>query len=230
MPAEHKTTRDLQMQARRNRILQEARRVLATEGYAALNTRDLARAAGVTPPTLYNLIGSKAAIVSTLSLEAVDLIEASLEKWEHASGLEVAEAIVLESIRLFEQDEDYFRAAFIASDTEALGDSNLYQTITQRAVDVAMSAVTAARKQRLLRGKVANEALATQMYACYRAPLRDWVYQHATLDEFRAQALMGIYLMLAADAVDTFRDVLLGRVESIGAPTTRSPRANMRGG
>ena len=59
-------TRTINMQRRRDRILAEARRVLAEEGYDALSTRKLAQAAGVTAPTIYNLIGNKAEILEAL--------------------------------------------------------------------------------------------------------------------------------------------------------------------
>ena len=57
------TLRDTNMRKRRERILHAARTLIATDGFEALNVRALAAAAGVTVPTLYNLIGRKEAIV-----------------------------------------------------------------------------------------------------------------------------------------------------------------------
>jgi AcrR family transcriptional regulator len=48
-----------QMAERRERILEAARGLIESRGYAGLTMRDLARASGVTVPTVYNLIGSK---------------------------------------------------------------------------------------------------------------------------------------------------------------------------
>lgn len=51
------------MEARRVRILSAARETIAERGYEALTMRELAGAAGVTVPTIYNLIGSKEAVL-----------------------------------------------------------------------------------------------------------------------------------------------------------------------
>jgi len=48
---------------RRGRILAAARKLVAERGYDGLTMRDLARAARVSVPTLYNLFGSKDAIL-----------------------------------------------------------------------------------------------------------------------------------------------------------------------
>jgi AcrR family transcriptional regulator len=48
---------------RRKRILAAARKLVVTEGYDGLTMRDLAAAARVSVPTLYNLFGSKDAIL-----------------------------------------------------------------------------------------------------------------------------------------------------------------------
>src|SRR3569833_1061393 len=55
---------------RRERILAAARTLVAERGYEGLTMRDLARAAKVSVPTLYNLFGSKDAILVT-ELEAM---------------------------------------------------------------------------------------------------------------------------------------------------------------
>ena len=52
---------------RKARILAAARAIIARDGYDALTTRGLAQAACVTVPTLYNLVGDKAAIISAIS-------------------------------------------------------------------------------------------------------------------------------------------------------------------
>lgn len=47
------------MAERRERILATAREIIAEQGFEALTLRQLAQTAGVTVPTIYNLIGSK---------------------------------------------------------------------------------------------------------------------------------------------------------------------------
>src|SRR5688500_16786813 len=52
-------------QERRTRILEAARTLVTKHGYDGLTMRDLAAAARVSVPTLYNLFGSKDAILVT---------------------------------------------------------------------------------------------------------------------------------------------------------------------
>lgn len=51
--------RSLQKIDRRARIIAEARRLIGEHGFDGLSLRKLAAAAGVTVPTIYNLIGGK---------------------------------------------------------------------------------------------------------------------------------------------------------------------------
>jgi AcrR family transcriptional regulator len=55
--------RALQMNRRRERILDAARKVISEQGYEHLTMRALAEASGVTVPTIYNRIGNKDAVL-----------------------------------------------------------------------------------------------------------------------------------------------------------------------
>jgi AcrR family transcriptional regulator len=55
--------RTLQMNRRRDRILNAARQVISEQGYQHLTMRALAQESGVTVPTIYNLIGNKDAVL-----------------------------------------------------------------------------------------------------------------------------------------------------------------------
>jgi len=61
--------RALQMNLRRERILDAARSVISEQGYDCLTMRSLARASGVTVPTIYNLIGNKDAVLGATILD-----------------------------------------------------------------------------------------------------------------------------------------------------------------
>ena len=207
-------TRAMNMQKRRDRILSEARRLIVEQGYDALNTRNLAKAAGVTAPTLYNLIGNKEQILIELFIEAVERIEARLTQFENSPPLEMAEAIVVQSVDLFLQDERFYRAALIASDHMSAGpDSRLaVDLINSRSSEMAAKACRAAQAEGLLRGNISAKELGEQMYICYRVPFRDWGLGLIDLKEFSRIALRGFYVCLASDAVDTFRQELIKKL------------------
>jgi AcrR family transcriptional regulator len=63
--------RERQAQQTRDEILRAARRLFAERGYARTSVRDVADAAGVSPQTVYDSIGSKQALVARLN-DAID--------------------------------------------------------------------------------------------------------------------------------------------------------------
>jgi AcrR family transcriptional regulator len=64
--------RERRAQLTRDEILGAARRLFAERGYARTSVRDIAKAAGVSAQTVYDSVGSKQALVSSLN----DLIDA----------------------------------------------------------------------------------------------------------------------------------------------------------
>ena len=64
------TARSINKQKRRERILTEARTIIAERGFDAFNLRDLAERSALTVPTVYNLIGNKDEILKALILGA----------------------------------------------------------------------------------------------------------------------------------------------------------------
>src|SRR5689334_21205304 len=59
-------------EGRRRDILAAARVQMADGGYLALNMRDIARGAGVSPGTLYSYFATKEEIFATLYAEAIE--------------------------------------------------------------------------------------------------------------------------------------------------------------
>ena len=78
------TLRERRAQLTRDEILGAARRLFAERGYARTSVRDIAKAAGVSAQTVYDSVGSKQALVSSLN----DLIdaEAGIAAWARAAA------------------------------------------------------------------------------------------------------------------------------------------------
>jgi AcrR family transcriptional regulator len=72
MPENPPSLRDRRAQLTRDEILRAARNLFAERGYARTSVRDIAQAAGVSAQTVYDSVGSKQALVSSLN----DLIDA----------------------------------------------------------------------------------------------------------------------------------------------------------
>jgi AcrR family transcriptional regulator len=63
----------------RQRILEAARQLFATNGYEASTTRDIADAAGIANGTLFNYFATKEAILASLAAEAVAAVHLDFE-------------------------------------------------------------------------------------------------------------------------------------------------------
>ncbi|UTW56299.1 TetR/AcrR family transcriptional regulator [Kordiimonas sp. SCSIO 12610] len=206
------STRSINKAKRRDIILLEARKLIAIEGFEALKLRDLAARAGVTVPTIYNLIGGKPEIL-TLIIE--DLVEQLQMVQDSVSQLDtewVFENQINQLADLFAADEDYYRAAFIAGDRSGLFEQNSDTGIFARSVEAPIAACLAAQKSGRLIGRVSAEQMGRQIYGCYRLARQDWTNGYFDLKTFRRQALTGIFLCLAADAEEAFRYSLLKRI------------------
>jgi AcrR family transcriptional regulator len=103
------TRRNLNMTARRERILAAARAIVAREGFDALTTRRLADEAGVTAPTLYNLIGSKDEIISELVRRGVFRFEVGLSISTENSICEQVESLAVLSMHNIALQASYWR-------------------------------------------------------------------------------------------------------------------------
>ncbi len=202
------------MAKRRESILSEARKLIATEGFDALKLRDLAGRAGVTVPTIYNLIGGKPEILAVIIEDLVAQLQNALQLATAAQAEGIFEAQVNQLSDLFSTDEDYYKAAFIAGDHSGLFEQRSDTGIFARSVQPLIDACEQAQENGHLLGQVSAEQMGRQIYGCYRLARQDWTNGYFGLETFRAQALTGIFLCLAADADEGFRHRLLEKVSS----------------
>ena len=206
---------------RKQRILDAARAIIARDGIEGLTTRGLAEAAGVTVPTLYNLIGDKQAIVAAMATDAVEQVWDRLEFDRRATPLEMADAVIDEAFAEIQSDPDFTRSAMLG--LASLGTPFAYRPgcddpgayNARRSVDMAEFACRAAQRLGQLRGNVPSRELAIQMFATYRAALDDWMHGAIDENEMLRRQRAGFYMVLAADASDEFREELLTRIATL---------------
>jgi AcrR family transcriptional regulator len=94
---------------RRSRIIAAARRLIARDGYDGLNMRALADAARVSVPTLYNLFGSKHAILAAEMQEAFQSIASAFDLKKRGDAVERAGALLQAGIKNLLAVPGYYR-------------------------------------------------------------------------------------------------------------------------
>lgn len=210
------STREAGKEKRRQRILDEARTIIALEGYDSLNARDLAKSANVTVPTLYNLVGNKEEILTRLTLEAMAQLEAEMQRIELGDPLAYFDELIIKSTALIEADPGFFRGSLLAMyQLSASHAANSPEEIfDKRGTDVVTRGCQMATEENLLIGNIVPEALGKQIYKLYTAHLREWVYQRLSLEEFRYWAKLAFFTCLCADASTEFLKTLRKSIEA----------------
>lgn len=212
--------REDNMAARRERILAAARAIIASEGFDALTTRRLADAAGVAAPTLYNLIGSKDAIIRVLMRDGAQRVLDSVLAAGPGNTIEQLEAVVDRGIALNSSDPDYFRALWACVDRIPGGfapnpTAGADAAPAGTALAIVLPVLARAEAAGELLGTVSIGELTEQMFYCYRGPVRDWASGAIALEDARRRVTRGFLLVLAADAGPDLRGAVLARLASL---------------
>ena len=210
-----KLTREDKKSQRAERILSHARAMISEEGFDALKIRELAARAELTVPTIYNLIGGKSEILTRI-IEA--LVERLHQVQNQSDFTDIEAGFELQIARLadlFAQDEDFYRAAFVAGDRSGLFEQRSDHGIFARSLQQPIAACKAAQAEGLLNGNISAEQLGRQVYDSYRLARQDWANGYFDLKGFRERALTGVFVSLAADATPEFHERLLNRIKKL---------------
>jgi AcrR family transcriptional regulator len=185
-----------QMAERRQRILAAARVLIARRGVEGLTMRELAYSARLTVPTVYNLVGSRDAVVAAAIEEQIARFEARTEQASRAGqpasrALAAVEACVDELLRL----PDYYPALlrFLATSRAARDARERVDAALGRELATALDALAAA-------GQLADWADPATIAARLRAHLSgaalEWAAGELDATAFRATALLDACLLL----------------------------------
>ena len=201
------------MEKRRQRILEQARSMLAEGGFDGLNLRDLAQASDVTVPTVYNLVGNKAAILRALVLDSFAEFESEIEG-KSGRVEDVPELMMSTFADMIQRDEDYFRASALANERVELEEVHRDDYTYRRAPlrRYARHLCQRARDEGMLLGEIDSEQLIEMMIGPHQVAFRDWAHRMITLQELKRMSLTGFYIALAADASHDFRRQIIEKL------------------
>jgi len=199
---------------RRARILAAARTLIAERGYDGLTMRDLARAARVSVPTLYNLFGSKDLIVAAELEAGASRIAARVPA--AGSGFFARGAAAFDAgMAMIEEAPEFFRAAmrmFLTSPESA----PLRHRIEDGFIAIMAANLVAAKQAGQLADWAEPAIVARHMFAQYMSSFLAWGIGELDLPTFRAAAQSGICHILigvargpfAAEVEDRLRELV----------------------
>ena len=198
---------------RRDRILECAKSVLRESGHECLSLRSLAASAGVSTPTIYNLLGSKHEVLLALSDDLISNLESAHHASELSDPIKKAEEVINTTIAIFESDEHYSRQLLLGLEAEAL--DKFDKTLRGRGRRVALEDCKRALELGYLRGDIEPELLGNRFADGFQQAQRAWLRGEVSLEGMRIEALVSCFIILAADAVPKFRKRLVERIRKI---------------
>jgi len=185
-----------QMAERRQRILMAARELIARRGVEGLTMRELAQAARITVPTVYNLIGTRDELLAAAIEEQIARFEALTEQASRDGGpasraLAVVEACVDELLRL----PDYYPALlrFLVTSAAAREARERVNAALGSEFETALDGLARARQ---LVDWAEPRTLAARLRAHVSAVAIEWAAGELDDAAFRATALLDTCLLL----------------------------------
>ena len=191
-------TRQANKKLRRERIFNIAKRLIAAKGLEDFTISELADEAGVTTPTIHNLFGKKSDIINELVSNLIEQMQGVFRD-PPIDPIENAKFFVDNVVVVFEQDTDFYRAAFMSAEQLRLFDPRIPDGLFQRAQQLA-----APRKEwyesGLFLGNIEPSTIMKRVHNSNRLGRIDWVSGYIDLNQFRHQVLESILLVYASDA------------------------------
>lgn len=184
---------------------------------AALTMRKLAREAGLSVTTLYNLFGVREDILQALVMDAIDQMDLVLEREAPLDDpIERCRAIIVVSVRHMAEKAAIFRPMVIAAHQALLEGGDSLREVTRRAVRMQSRAIQAAIDQGLLQSLLDPRQLGHQIYHGYELASIQWAVGLLDSAGFEARALYGLDLALLGVASDSVRSELEADLRKLG--------------
>ena len=210
------TLRAINREARRQRIIEAARKLIATGGMSALSMRKLGAEAGLSVTTLYNLFGNSDGILSALIDDTIDQVDEALEaKAQREDPLDQCHAAIIVSVQCMIEDAAVYRTLGIARYERLARAGADERRVSDRAAAIVAVSIERAIDQGQLTDLLNPRQLAQQMFITWDRAFIHWAFGLVSEDEFRARALYGMYVILLSIATDTVRPLIIDQLHAL---------------
>lgn len=205
---------------RRGRIIAAARQLIAEVGYDGLNMRALADAAHVSVPTLYNLFGSKHAILAAEMQEAFRNVAGALELKKRGDAIERAATILQAGIKNLLSMPGYYRELVHMMLTSRETDE-LRRTIEDQYVALMAGNLRAGQADGELADWFDPDILARQMFFTFMMVVLGWARGEIDDDGLQLIAPYGQCMLLLGVARGATATRLTERTRRLQAKLNR---------
>ncbi|MCE3288016.1 MAG: hypothetical protein K0R83_28 [Caulobacter sp.] len=198
---------------RRRRIVEAADALVRELGFEAVSMVDIARRAGLSPATLYNLFQTKAAIYGEVFDRDLAQYERLVEAAPAADALERLFAAVDIAAGLYAAQPAFYRAMMQAG----MAGGVLRRAISEPRQGFWQGQVANAVADGALRPGVDVVALGAVVTQLVRGALTDWASGAISAERLRQESAYGIGLMLLANVAEPSAPALRSRIAGLEA-------------
>lgn len=203
--------RDINKAKRRAAILDATISLFGQRPSDEVTTEEIAELAGVSPATVYNLIGTRDDVIRGAVARILAELADSLAQLDPTDPVAAALLVVDQTVQAFVADSNAFRQMVRLAPRAS--------SVRAELVDPSEFQVTAMRQAQqlgIIRADIDAAALARQIYLSYTGAMTLWSSGHLSDEGFSTAARHGLFTALAAAAVDDQRDRFLDRMRVLG--------------
>ncbi len=201
--------REANVAARRQRILDSARTLLKESGPEGLSMRKLARVAGLSVTTLYNLLGSREEILQALIRDSVQRLDEPAPDVRTARDPLRRAGRAMEGLLKYMIDNGDLLRPLIVADFSTGHWARLVQQDEGERLRSLKGRIHTAVGDALARGQletsVGQPFLETQLYVGWELALDQWAFGILDDEVYRLKSLCGFYVALLAFAAPEVR-------------------------
>jgi AcrR family transcriptional regulator len=209
---------------KRGQILRELRRQIGSRGIASITIRDLAAASGVATKTLYNLFGSKDALISETIrytyrdvMGAIDKNKPGLDAFGHLT------AYVAASARFNLEERIYSRAAIYAyysADTALVSFHRDFHDYIGGAINRLL---TDMKESGELRPWSPPSVIARQIVECMLSTAAEWARGMLSDEQLVDASMLGVLSLIHGHLTDLRKPETRARIEALSAKLSAEP-------
>lgn len=204
---------------RKERIIQSAKRLLASGGLEALSTRKLAEEAELSVHTLYTLVGTKEQILEAVMEDNHNRVLADILEVNEQHPIDKMFAIVESTYQIIAEDSAAQKPLMKVLMTlfyEGSLNPNPWWLLAQEKGWME-NAVAEAIRQKLLKADFPASVIADMLMKIYLANLREYLFDKSDLETFRSATIFEFWFSLANIASDELRKVYLKNAKQVAA-------------
>ncbi|MEJ7935929.1 helix-turn-helix domain-containing protein [Sphingobium sp. AN558] len=176
-------------------IFANARQMIADRGYSGVSMRDLAERSGITPPTIYNLIGNRAAVLREAIAEGQQMKVAFASMLSRKTGINPILAYADTILNGLSRSQDYSRHSIHAIVHEK-ADSELSRLITQRSRTAMLSWLAQLERDGRIGRRVCLKTVAVLISRTILTVVAPWSEGEITIELLKNNLAVGMGTVL----------------------------------